>query len=300
MKTRSKTAMKRKFSVLIWGHGHAYNSYLNLIQGCDSITIIGIYSPVKLGLISLDGYAVINDSEIQKYAIDYIIDCSDETTSHKLELFCNSHNFARKCVISARVFSLPAFNFNDYVKLRNNPPTIISMNCFSYYLYDRLDLPFTSPTIDCFVGWHDFIEFCCHLKEYLSKTVDINSVIHDGTNWVMSLGSIKINFSHDDDNFAVVDKWLRRSSRVNYDNIFVCAYFDHLGDVKEFANIPYPKVCFTSEKIDLPDFYYLPLIEDKMLRNMVISIAKGGLPLINPIQMLLKKQDFIRTEFSQQ
>lgn len=136
-------------------------------------------------------------------------------------------------------------------RLSNKNFTIISSNCIGGVLYKELGCKFLSPTINLYILPEDFLKFVKNLEYYLQQELKFI----ESTNYnfpVAQLLDIKIYFMHYKSEKEAKEKWVERSKRINYKNIFIIMT-DKDGctekQIKDFDNLPYEnKVIFTNRK----------------------------------------------------
>lgn len=132
-------------------------------------------------------------------------------------------------------------------QLKNHDFTIISQNCVGGFIYHQLGLKFLTPTINLYFYPHDFIELVRHLRFYMNT-----ELVEDKTTTkpfpVGILGDrghyIRIYFNHSKNFTEAKQKWLIRSQRINYQNIFIIggdAYGEPYSNMEyhEFDTLPY-------------------------------------------------------------
>ena len=149
--------------------------------------------------------------------------------------------------------------FFNQLKLKNKSFTIISNNCWAGFIYQKYGLRYNTPTIGCFFIGSDYVKFCKNLKYYLNKELTFIT-FESSKNYELIKGSpnhypigllddIEIYFMHYSSEKEALEKWRRRTKRINYDNILY-KMSEREGytkeDVIEFLNLPYKyKVCFS-------------------------------------------------------
>lgn len=151
--------------------------------------------------------------------------------------------------------------------LKNKNFTIISNNCWAGSVYEDLKLEYTTPTVGLFFFAPCYIKFLKRIEYYLSVNLTFkeNSFYDDvnesrkNTNDVYPIGildDIEIHFLHYKNEQIAYEKWMRRSRRVNFDNLYIvfsdrdkCCY-EH---IKEFDQMPFKNKIFFSSKI-FPEF----------------------------------------------
>lgn len=72
-------------------------------------------------------------------------------------------------MINGAVLHIPGFDFEDYIKLRENPVSIITNDCFGEMLYHYLNLEFSSLFINCWIDANDFLLLVNDLEEYVKQ-----------------------------------------------------------------------------------------------------------------------------------
>lgn len=160
--------------------------------------------------------------------------------------------------------------FNKYLgpirrkKLKTDKFTIISNNCWGGHVYRYFGLNYMSPTVGLYLFSDDYIKFVNNLKHYL--TSDISFIPHTdskykrildkrgGKDAVCPIGridDIEIIFLHYSSEEEAKEKWIRRCSRVVWDNIvYKMSEQNECTDalLAEFDKIPEKrKFCFVSE-----------------------------------------------------
>lgn len=159
------------YKAIIWGCGGDYSTFSEYIYRevtANRLTIVGITSANTI-YESIDGYPFIEKSELKEIDYDFIIVAANQSVLPDIYFEAKNLGISRSKFIRADVFSLSHFTIDRYMKLRENPVTIISQRCFGGFLYHRLDLPFTSPTINLWFTPLDFIKFSTSLPQYLEK-----------------------------------------------------------------------------------------------------------------------------------
>lgn len=126
--------------------------------------------------------------------------------------------------------------------------TIISQNCIGGVFYHDMNLPFLSPTINLYFKAEDFLKFVCNLRKYLQMDLQMH--------WeerypVGTLDDITIYFQHYSSCTEAKAAWERRKKRILWDKILILST-DHEGfhadSFRQWKQIPYPKILFSSQK----------------------------------------------------
>ena len=140
-------------------------------------------------------------------------------------------------------------------------PTILSCNCTGWVLYHDLGLQFTSPTINLYMRFPDFLRLLEHLEYYLTLHItpyegDIKRDYPLGR-----LGDLVLYLVHYPSVEEADQKWQARKKRMDMKNIFVIAT-DRDGFSSEylprFNALPYRKKIFTHKPVDSPDCVCIP------------------------------------------
>ena len=144
--------------------------------------------------------------------------------------------------------------------LKNTDFTIISNNCWGGMIYESYNLRKNSPTVGTFFMASDYIKFISNLKHYLKA--DLTFINPETAHCIEEIkknksypnfpvglldGEIEIVFLHYKSEKEALEKWTRRCSRVNYENILF-KFNDQnectLQDLEAFINLPYNNKLF--------------------------------------------------------
>lgn len=154
------------------------------------------------------------------------------------------------------------------INKKNIEFTIISNNCWAGHVYRYYGLPYSTPTIGLFFFSEDYIKFVYDLKKYLS--LDFRFITYKESKYRIELekyggeclecpigilGDIEVIFLHYKTQDEALEKWNRRKSRINWENIYykmsemnLCSY-EYLA---AFNNLPTSKkVVFTTRNYQL-------------------------------------------------
>lgn len=153
-------------------------------------------------------------------------------------------------------------------KFINNDTTIISCNCFAGRIMQDLGMKYNSPTLGLYIWTPDYIEFLKNLRYYLTEA-KLTFVKHSKyplgnerrSKWShlypigLLDGKVEIQFLHYHSESEAADKWYRRASRINWNNIIVIGMEQNLctlKDIYDFDNLPFEKKYIFTSRI-LPD-----------------------------------------------
>lgn len=146
-------------------------------------------------------------------------------------------------------------------KLFDKDITIISNNCWGGHVYRYLGIKYLSPTIGLYFFANDYVKFCENLKYYISqelKFISVNESKHkeilaerNTTCPIGILDDVEIIFLHYGSEQEALEKWNRRSKRINWNNIVVKFSEQNCCGIKEimaFDKLPYDrKIMFTTK-----------------------------------------------------
>ncbi len=126
----------------------------------------------------------------------------------------------------------------------NKTPTIISNNCIAGIIYHDLGLPFLSPTINLMFGHDDYMEFINNLEHYIN-CIPEEAILADVAYPVGTLTrnnkTIYIHFVHYSSFEEAKYKWVERSKRVDFNNLYVIFEYNIPGyDRKKIVDIENP------------------------------------------------------------
>lgn len=244
--------------VLLWGMGDDYEKLLNSIlfeihKGNIVVEAVvckeeDIFCPQR------DGFRIISQKDIKNYEFEYILVMS----SHYFKEIKNqaiSEGISENRIIDASVFSLQFFDFKLYASLLENPVTIISDDCWSGYVYNRLKLPFSTPFINIYIENDEYIKLIRNLEFFLSTELKMEREgnLQEGIFPIASLGDetnkVNLQLVHDATFAQGKERWDRRKARINLKNIFVKMRFSISDKNKEalidaFQSVPYKKILF--------------------------------------------------------
>ena len=116
--------------------------------------------------------------------------------------------------------------------IKNKDFSIISNNCWAGRVYQYLDMPYLSPTTGLYFYAPDYIKFVSDLRRYLdtplqfiepedSKYYEEIKRRNQTDKPIGILDDVEIVFLHYKTREEALEKWNRRKSRVNFDNIII-------------------------------------------------------------------------------
>lgn len=149
--------------------------------------------------------------------------------------------------------------------LKNTNPSVLSANCNGAMILHDMKCRFNSPTVNLYIEAEDFLKFLNNPQKHLNKRpVEIDSNMSFP---VGKIDDITLYFMHYKSFEEAANKWVERSKRVDFNNLFVmmtdkngCTY----ENIAEFDALPYKnKVIFTHKPY--PEFksaYYIKGFEN--------------------------------------
>ncbi|WP_294904625.1 DUF1919 domain-containing protein [uncultured Eubacterium sp.] len=162
----------------------------------------------------------------------------------------------------SKFYFFPKLHIKDVRnRIENKDFTLLASNCMGGLIYHNLGLQFKSPTINLQICSNQFADFILNLDEYLKK--DIEFIEPDNGVPVGKLGDMTIHFTHYKTNEEALEKWNKRKSRINYDNLYILLNdMDGITEeqIRALGNVKCKNMCiFTAKEYpDLPYTLYLP------------------------------------------
>ena len=141
-------------------------------------------------------------------------------------------------------------------ELTNKDFSLFTNNCLGGFIYHDLGLKFLSPTINLRIKPKEFILFVSDLKYYLNQElIEVESddsfpigILKGDENHI----DITIYFEHYSSFEKAKEKWIERSKRVNFDNIYIMMeFYDGIHNdelIKSFNEIPYKNKMILTHK----------------------------------------------------
>lgn len=267
--------------VIIWGYGRQYNEILlniRYFQLNGQIRVLGIITNQDMYMKHIDGFAVYRPQDTKSLKYDICILCQDEKTIDEVSAFA-----VREKIVLSRVLKVPYFDFSKYLSLMNSPVSIVSQNCFAGYAYNRLGLEFSSPTINMWFSFSDFVSFVSDVDKNLKQELVLDGYgtdkfQNDFKYPIAKIGGldISVHLNHYNDFNEAHDSWNRRKKRINYNNIFIVASTDKESDIELFDKIPFRKVLFVPNSLDVDKDYIISLNYETNKEGRTIGMFANG------------------------
>lgn len=122
------------YKVIIWGTGAYYSQYLNMIKAQEvegKLQVVAITSDDNY-IHKLDTYVFIPKEKINYVDFDYCIVAMKDFQAALREMA--AINIDENKLIPVRVFSIPYFDFEQYIKIKAGNISIISRNCWGEFV----------------------------------------------------------------------------------------------------------------------------------------------------------------------
>lgn len=133
--------------------------------------------------------------------------------------------------------------------------TLLSQNCLGGVIYSDYGLEFASPTVNMYIEGEHFARLCEDFGHYISiAPKPLEEVYEDPVDPsisypLISVDDVILHCMHYASCAEAIEAWVRRSSRVNLNKVFVLANSWNLGQdpelVQRVCSGPYKAVCFT-------------------------------------------------------
>lgn len=154
-----------------------------------------------------------------------------------------------------------------FKQVKNKEFSIICNNCWAGHIYQKLEIPYYTPTVGLLFYMPCYILFLENLDFYLKKElVFIEVSKYEIANhkrkdeWypIAKLNDIEIHFLHYETQEEAAKKWNSRKARINKSNFLVVGSERDLCDeliIRRFQKLPYKnKVFFTAKKYENDEF----------------------------------------------
>ena len=172
------------------------------------------------------------------------------------------------------------------INLKNVDVTILCNCCIGGCFYHDAKVRFQSPTINLYFEHHGFIDYIKNLKEYTSK----GTLIYTGEMEECNKGpvgilrcdgfpDIRIHFLHYDSFENAKKKWIERSSRINFDKIFLVIEAKETHEhqlINEYLELPYPSIIFTDLNSDGNKLLHMKFYDKNISKPITSFVGISG------------------------
>lgn len=247
------------YKSIIWGVGSFYDNYIVHYVLNDEINVIGFVSGCETVGKELDKKPIFSLNEITNIDFDFIIVAVEDQQIFRdiRKRIVNEYHVPEKKCINGKVFKHPCFNWERYMKILENPPTLITEACYGGYIYNQLGMQFFSPFINTRISENDYLKLINNVAFYLSQNLeagndvqkieDIQPKIGEDISWgkmgypIAMLGDLELHAIHAKDLKSYMDEWERRMQRINWDNIWILMIIENEEILEKFKAIKYEK-----------------------------------------------------------
>lgn len=146
--------------ILIYGIDDIWKNRFNALrlQECmGRLKVVGYSGGGKKYLDNIDGIKVYDQSEILKVDFDYLVVFNGANFLNIQKSF-NNAGIDKKKIIDGKVFDIPLFDFERYIKMIENPITIFSDDCWGGVVSRYLGLAQNSPFVNLHLSKGDYLK----------------------------------------------------------------------------------------------------------------------------------------------
>lgn len=245
-----------KYKILLWGTGTDYNKNYNGLKYFEitkQLEIIGITADKVPNVKKIDGYRIIDKTNIKNIEFDYVVVMSSKYFFEIKEIL-NSMNIEDDRILSLKFIFIPHLNLENYIFLKKSNISIISNNCWGGIVYKTLGFECRSPFKNLFLEDIDYLKLLRNFSYYmrLEPVFKRNEKdFHSGIMYpVLELGDIEIHCNHAQNEKEAINDWKRRREKINYNSLCVEMYATKRESVKQFCELKQysNKICFTPYK----------------------------------------------------
>lgn len=301
--------------VILWGSRLEYDIY------CKFFEVEVLKSNIKIEALVLneeamfsfiDGIEVIGVEDLLNRQFDYLINMNrqePQTVRRILELL----KIPLEKVIPAKVFRLPAFDWERYIKVREGKVSIIANHCWGGYTYNSLGMQFLSPFINMFVAPDDYLRLLGRFEYYINAPLHYLREGYEETLKksypVAGLEDVELHFNHYPDFETAASIWNKRKDRINRENLLVQMSLDHEETAEKFAALPFShKIGLSTIASSLPDILYFPVegndyLENRYGKNIfnffnhVAMLPSDEFKCYDILKLLNHESDYVRVKY---
>ena len=303
-----KERIVKPIKVLLWGWMGEYNRYIDRLQCMEAdgnISIIGITGKEIPPWKRLDGYPVLEAESAVHEDYEYIIVLAGVHEKEAIDSCSKYSGTSRDRIIPGRLLDLYGFDLERYLRLRREGLSTFSNSCWSGILCQVLAIEHRSPTTNLFFREADYLRFISNLSYYLTECEPVferwNEGGYEGQPYypVLKLGDVLLFCNHSDDPDDEIEKWKRRTARVNPDNMLFEFCSEKPKYVNEFLNLQLPgrKICMTSIDTGHPDAVLVPTLNDVSFLDTVHRGVQAYLPYLSLLDLALGDRPFVRSQW---
>lgn len=164
------------YRIAILYDGEYYERYINTVKfeefkGNIDVAGIGVSTCYA---DTLDGFPMKRIMDILMEEWDYLVVAfADQYFGEWKKRFVNlGLGIPEDKILPISIFGIPAFDFNEYIELKEKRVSIISGHCWGGCVYHSLKMQFLSPFINMFVSTGDYLKMLERLPYYMSREVE--------------------------------------------------------------------------------------------------------------------------------
>lgn len=292
------------YKVAIIYMGAAYESEVNNIRLQEllgKIKVIGIGTP-DIYAKNMDGYPVTSIENILNQNWDYLLVAGQEQNFAEIKKLLVSVGVEEDRIFSIKIFSLPMFDFEQYVKFINEKVSIVSNHCWGGFTYHSLKAEFLSPFINMFIPQEDYIRLLEDFDDYMKEEIKYYKNEYEPNLQseypVALLGDVELHFNHYKSFEEAKEKWDQRKQRINRNNLFVEMQTENEELAKRFNKLPYnKKIVFVPFETQLESAVSLKKMNENYTGAFYASVnylAMGRQTFYNVLNLLNGERDFYR------
>lgn len=266
--------------IAVWGIGNNFwANYERIKKWNNSNSIeIALFIDKKGTPETIDGIPVIRPSEYISSGLDfdYVLVASSDWDSVLAD--AEEIGIKRDKLIHPRILNASTIRLDKYLKLRENPPCIVTDNCVGGVLLHYLDLPFNTPFINVRVGCDrdDFWNLLENLGLYMNRTPSkqpVNKQLRqyewEGFEYRSEFpklwyDNILIHGFHYHSVVEMLEKWEIRRQRYSVDNTLVLKLLFSDNDVERFKRIKHKKIGISPKCYEDKDIVTIPWDERRV------------------------------------
>lgn len=300
------------YKVALWGLGGGYDFFTSL-HGHELVDVIAVADG---GLTcmggTVDGIPLVVPNELLEIPFDYlIVSVLSDLIYKEIVQQAQEIGIKREVILPLRIFQIPFFNFDDYIKIKESNLSIVSDYCFAGFLYHKFGLRFTSPTINMFADNENYFRFISDMDTYMSMPMtEVEDIInHPYGIYVYPRGrlaDVEWIFNHDITFDTAEARWKKGVQRFNWNNYMVIMTINSDEMAYKFDALPIKnKIGFYWKDLHLDSIICTPQWNEPSFRakmaytyhyfiNKIAIENNGGVRAVNWMKALLHQEGFRR------
>lgn len=300
--------MKEIDNVILWGASYDYDIYYHAIElekRKGNICVDGIILCEERFATYMDGLAVLQVDYLRDGQFDYVIVLTKEMWEIALQI-ASKLGIPREKFVFVKILTLPLFDWKRWLKVRSSKVCILSNQCWGGITYEALQMPFYSPMVGMYETDEDFLKIAENPEHYFSQQLECVEWVHaqEKKYPIVKCDDVILNMNHHFGTWEeTCNKWERRTSRLQLDNICVQMHVYDERYLERFLKLPYKrKIAFTTvecnhEQVIFMDEKYLNEKYGEQLFMAPLqqaAIGKAEFTRYDILGLLLGEDDFKR------